>query len=352
VFTLLRADELERCEQIIEQILREGRARGSAPAVENGLFLSAYLSHLRGDLPRAEGSARAAAATLDTPSPLPLLPGLLVHVLTDRGELGTAENELELASMDGPVPDHWWFGVTLWSRGYLRLAQGKTAEGVEDLLELGRRWDRDGLGALTTWPWASHAAPFLAQLGRYHQAQRLGQRGLGDARAWGTAHVVGQAQRALGLVTGGSDGLDILRESVRTLESSPARLEHARSLVDLGAALRQAGARSEATEALRRGSDLAHGCGAGPLEARAAQELRAAGAKPPKPAKAAVDTLTAGERRIAEMATHGLSDREIAQALFVTPKSVETHMANVLQKLNIGSRKDLEPVISRAARTP
>jgi DNA-binding NarL/FixJ family response regulator len=71
-----------------------------------------------------------------------------------------------------------------------------------------------------------------------------------------------------------------------------------------------------------------------------------------KPAKAAVDTLTAGERRIAEMATHGLSDREIAQALFVTPKSVETHMSNVLQKLNIGSRKDLEPVISRAARTP
>ena len=351
VFTLLRADELEMCEQIIEQILREGRARGSAPAVENGLFLSAYLSHLRGDLTRAEGSARAAAATLDTPSPLPLVPGLLVHVLTDRGELGTAENELELAGMDGPVPDHWWFGATLWSRGYLRLAQGRTAEGVEDLLELGRRWDRDGLNALTTWPWASHAAPFLAQLGQHHEAQRLAQRGLGDARAWETAHVVGQAQRALALVTGGSDGLDILRESVRTLESSPARLEHARSLVDLGAALRQAGARSEATEALRRGLDLAHGCGAGPLEARAAQELRAAGAKPPKPAKAAVDTLTADERRIAEMATQGLSDREIAQALFVTPKSVETHMANVLQKLNIGSRKDLEPVISRAART-
>jgi DNA-binding SARP family transcriptional activator/DNA-binding CsgD family transcriptional regulator len=351
VFALLRTDELECGEQIIERILREGRARGSAPAVENGLFLSAYVSHLRGELARAEGSARAAAATLDTPSPLPLVPALLVHVLTDRGELDAAEHEMELAGMDGPVPDHWWFGATLWSRGYLRLAQGRAADGVEDLLELGRRWDRDGLGALTTWPWASHAAPFLAQLGRHDDAQRLAQRGLRDARAWGSPRVIGQAQRGLGLVTGGSAGLDALRESVRTLEASPARLEQARSLVDLGAALRQRGARPAAGAALRGGLDLAHRCGARPLEARAAHELRAAGAKPPKPVQSPVDRLTASQRRIAEMATQGLSDREIAEALFVTTKTVETHLASVFQKLNVGSRQELEPVISRPVRS-
>jgi len=348
VFALLRADELKRGELIIEQILREGRAQGSAPAAENGLFLSAYASHLRGDLARAEGSARAAAATLDTPSPLPLVPGLLVHVLTDRGELDAANNELELAGMNGPVPDHWWFGTTLWSRGYLRLAQGSTAAGVEDLLELGRRWDRDGLGALTTWPWASHAAPFLAQLGRHDEAQRLAQRGFDDARAWGTPRVIGQAQRGLGLVAGGSDGLDILRESVRTLEGSPARLEHARSLVELGAALRQRGTRSEATEALRGGLDLAHRCGARPLETRAAEELRAAGAEPRTSVLSAVDTLTAGERRIAEMATEGLTNREIAEALFVTIKTVEKHLTQVFQKLDIASRKELDLAIPRA----
>ena len=349
VYTLLRADELERGEQIIQQILREGRVRGSAPAVENGLFLSAYLDHVRGDLASSEGSARAAAATLDTPSPLPLVPGLLVHVLTDRGELEAAEKELELAGMDGPVPDHWWFGVSLWSRAYLRIAQGRAAEGVEDLLELGRRWDRDGLG-LSSWPWASQVAPSLAQLGRHDEAQRLAKRGLDDARTWGTAHSIGQAQRELGVLTGGSEGLDILRESVRTLEGSPARLEHARSLVELGSAFRLGGARSDAKRALDHGLELAHGCGARPLETRAGEELRAAGAKPPKLVPSPLDVLTATERRIAEMATHGLSDREIAEALFVTPRTIETHMANVFQKLDITSRNDLEPVISGGKR--
>jgi DNA-binding NarL/FixJ family response regulator len=125
-------------------------------------------------------------------------------------------------------------------------------------------------------------------------------------------------------------------------------LEHARSLVDLGAALRQRGTRSEATEALRRGLDLAHRCGARPLEARAVQELRAAGAKPRKPVPSVVDTLTAGERRIAEMATEGLTDRDIAEALFLTVKTVEEQMTRVFQKLDIASRNELDLAVARA----
>jgi ATP/maltotriose-dependent transcriptional regulator MalT len=350
VFALLRADELDLGERIVAQVVRQGRARGSAPAMETGLFVSGYLDHLRGELARAEASARAAAATLDSPTPLPLVSGLLVQVLTDRGELDAAQGELEQAGMEAPVPDYWWFGATLWSRGYLRLAQGRVAEGVEDLLELGRRWERDGLGAVTTWPWRSCAAPYLVELGRHDDAEHLAQRGLRYARMWGTARVIGEAQRGLGLVTGGSHGVELLRESARTLEGAPAPLERARALVDLGAALRSQGARSDACEALRSGLELARGCGAAPLEARAARELRAAGEKPPKRARSPVDTLTADERQIAEMAAHGLSDREIAEALFVTASSVQTHTACVLRKLGLGSRKELEAAIRPSLR--
>jgi DNA-binding NarL/FixJ family response regulator len=285
------------------------------------------------------------APAVGSHAPLPLLGALLVNVLTDRGELDAAAKELEAAGLDGPVPDHWWFGATLWSRGYLRLAQGRAGEGVDDLLELGRRWDRDGLGALTTWAWASEAAPSVMELGREEEARELGARGLRDAERWGTSRVVGRAQRGLGLVTDGPDRLELLRESVRSFESSPARLEHARALAHLGEAFLVAGYRTDAQDTLRRAVELAHRCGARALSARATAELRAAGGRPARLVPTAVDVLTPGELQIAEMAGSGLSDREIAQALFATIKGVEDDLAQILSKLGVGSRNELAAVL-------
>jgi DNA-binding SARP family transcriptional activator/DNA-binding NarL/FixJ family response regulator len=353
VLALLRTDELELCERIIEQILSEGRARGSASAVASGSYLSAYLAHLRGDLVHAEGDARAAVAAFEAAGVIARLPpmtALLVDVLADRGEITEAAQEVSAADLDGEVPRQWWFGPVLWSRGYLRLAQGRTNEGVEDLLEFGRRYQRDGLVPTVTRPWASHAAPLLAQQGRRDEACRLAQRELEEAQTWGTPRVIGQALRGLGLVTDGRSGIELLREAVRTLESSPARLEEARARIDLGAALRRANQSSEAQEPLTQALERAHRCGAQPLAARAAQELRATGAKSREPVPTGLEALTASERRIAEMAIEGLSTREIAQALFVTVKTVETHMAHVFQKLDIDSTKKLEPVIGQAVR--
>ena len=82
----------------------------------------------------------------------------------------------------------------------------------------------------------------------------------------------------LGRAEGGTTGLALLRESVATLEDSPARLERARSFVELGAALRRANKRNEAREMLRAGLELARQCEAGALGERAHEELIAAGA--------------------------------------------------------------------------
>jgi DNA-binding CsgD family transcriptional regulator len=126
-----------------------------------------------------------------------------------------------------------------------------------------------------------------------------------------------------------------------TLESSPARLEHARAVTDLGAALRRANRRADARPLLERGLALAQRCGAHALSKRASTELRTIGVRPRTPLRTGPDELTASERRVCELAADGLSNPQIAQALFVTRKTVETHLGRAYRKLDVARRGEL-----------
>jgi DNA-binding CsgD family transcriptional regulator len=130
------------------------------------------------------------------------------------------------------------------------------------------------------------------------------------------------------------------------LESSGARLEHARALADLGAALRRAGHRADSREILRPALDLAHRCGAHTLSERAHTELVAAGGRPRRLVLTGLDSLTASERRVAQLAVTGLSNRDIAQQLFITTRTVEGHLTHVYQKLEITSRDQLSDALA------
>ena len=173
------------------------------------------------------------------------------------------------------------------------------------------------------------------------QERERAEQMLRDAKTWCTPRAIGMALRAVGLAEGGPKGLELLQDAATVLEGSPARLEHARALVDLGAALRRANRSAQARDPLRRALDVAHACGAGPLAERARQELRAAGGRPRRPRMSGAEALTPSERRIATMAAHGLSNPEIAQALFITKKTVETHLGNAYRKLRIRSRNEI-----------
>jgi DNA-binding CsgD family transcriptional regulator len=146
------------------------------------------------------------------------------------------------------------------------------------------------------------------------------------------------ALRVQGLVEG---DLDRLQEAVAVLAPAPRRLEHARALVDLGAALRRANRRADARAELAAGMELADRCGATALAARARGELVACGARPRRLQRTGVDSLTPSELRVAQLAASGLTNREIAQALFVTRKTVETHLAGVYRKLGVNDRGGL-----------
>ncbi|TML15898.1 MAG: helix-turn-helix transcriptional regulator [Actinobacteria bacterium] len=164
--------------------------------------------------------------------------------------------------------------------------------------------------------------------------------------AFGAPRALGVARHAAGIVAGGERGELLLREAIDAFEVADARLERARALADLGAMLRRRNRRTEARELLREALDAAHRAGARLLADYAETELRATGARPRRVVLTGLDSLTASERRIAEHASQGLTNREIAQTLFVTARTVEGHLTSIFRKLQIDSRNELCAVLS------
>jgi DNA-binding CsgD family transcriptional regulator len=205
-----------------------------------------------------------------------------------------------------------------------------------------------GLRGLLPPNWRVWLAQTLSLLGRRDEARALAAELVAVGREWGARWSLGGTLRVAGVVEGGSDGIDLLRESLSHLETSPARLERATTLVELGSALRRGGHPRDAREVLTLAMDLAHELGALALRERAREELRAAGSRPRRYALTGVAALTPSEHRVARLAAEGRTNRQIAQALFVTPKAVEFHLANVYPKLGIGSRQQLVPALAEA----
>jgi DNA-binding CsgD family transcriptional regulator len=265
----------------------------------------------------------------------------LAEFLLERGAFEEAESVLGELGLPEQVPLSMHFIFFLTARGRLRL-QGRSPEkALDDFLAIGRIAKLVEIHNPAFRPWRSHAAAALTDLGREDEARDLASEELELARRWGAPRTVGASLRVCGLVERAAERERLLREAIEMLAASPARLEHARALVDLGAALRRGNERSEARALLRKGVEIAHSCGAIPLAERANEELAATGARPRRMLVTGLDSLTASERRVAQLAAEELSNKDIAQALFVTVKTVEVHLSNTYRKLEIGSRRQL-----------
>ena len=221
----------------------------------------------------------------------------------------------------------------------MRVAQGRLREGLAELREAGERWQR--LSCTCPTAWREDAALALVQLGQHDEARRLAAEQLEFAHGTGLPRTLGTATRVAGLVAPRSQRTPLLREAVGLLAQTGARLESAKALLELGAALRREGHRVEARDHLRQALELAHRAAAAPLAARARKELLAAGGRPRKPVFTGVEALTASELRVARLPANGLTNRESAESLYVTQRTVETHLRHAFQKLDIGRRDDL-----------
>jgi DNA-binding CsgD family transcriptional regulator/tetratricopeptide (TPR) repeat protein len=351
-FALIFAEDFPLARRLLDEEIDDARRHGSAAQFLNAAAFRSMLLYRLGALAEAEVDARAAleAAHLHAgsgqpggpPGPslhAPMALAVLLEILIERGELEDAERlvaETGLARADSHLI---LFVFVIGGRARLRAAQRRTREAIDDLLALGERME----GRIVTpgvLPWRSQAA--LALRGDDpDEAVRLGREELELARLFGAPRALGVALHAAGLTGREDERLTLLREAVEVLEDSPARLEHARALVDLGAELRRRDKRSEARRTLEGGMDGAQACGATALAQRAREELRASGARPRRLALSGVDALTGAERRVADLAAQGLTNRQIAQALVVSVATVETHLRHVFQKLDIGSRQEL-----------
>jgi DNA-binding CsgD family transcriptional regulator len=269
----------------------------------------------------------------------------VIRVLIERDALAEAEDALGRVA-DPRASQSIEVTRFLIARGRLRGAQGRLPQALSDFLECGRRCERLGLLMLSALPWRGEAAVVHAALGNAGEARRLAGEQLELARAFGGPRTLGISLRASGLVEGGEGGLELLAEAVRTLERSRSPLELARARADYGAALRRAGRRVIARSELERALDLAHHLGAWRIANQARVELIAAGAKPRRDAITGRDALTAAELRVARLAADGHSNREIAQALFITTKTVKAHLSRVYRKLEITRRGQLTDALT------
>ncbi len=342
-FALVAAERFELAEGACAAALADARERGSRLGVGRASAFLALLAYRRGALRDAEAHAQASIEAAGAAGWIVgrMATAFMVEALIDSGELDRARAALVNADAAGDVPDTFMLNFLLFARGRLRLAAGELAAGLTDLAELARR-EQHWRGANPAWfAHRSESAVALARLQRRPEAVAAADEELAMARRWGSPRAVGIALRARGLVEPGDAGTARLREAVDVLAASGARLEHARALVDLGAALRRSGERAASREPLRTGMDGAHRCDARTLAERARQELLATGARPRRLLVSGRDALTATERRVAQMAAAGMTNREIAQALFVTLRTVELHLTHAYRKLDIASRDRL-----------
>lgn len=339
----LHAGRPDVAAQTVESLLAETRATGSP--LRHAIVISgrALVALDVGDLRAARADAEAAFATLrELAEPAITLPmtAWRVLILAAMGDHELADEVLAQHELTGPVPEQMVFNPLVFARGTLRMEQRRFEEAEQDFSDLGRRHERWGITRPVP-PWRSAAALALIAMGDVATARSLATAELELARAWDTPKSIAIATRALALTAEGEEAIAGLSEAVALLEDTPWRLDRARARADLGAALRRAGRRREARETLTLAMDEAHACGADPLAEFAAAELRISGARPRRRAVTGRDALTASELRVAQLAATGNTNREIAQELFVTIATVETHLRRVYRKLDIPGRAGL-----------
>ena len=342
IAALLGVDELHRAAGWCETVAREAVSHGHyGHLVPPGMLFKAYAEARMGLLAEAEADGVAALELSQQHFPYwsPQAGAHLAEILFERGRRQAAYGTIESVAIGPGLVRRTVEAEVREVRGRLRCARGWQQQGLIDLREGGRLCESLLSRNPIIWPWRASLAAALA-LDCPDEAQQLAQENLSNARRSGIPRAIGVALRTLAGL-GHDDSVELLRAAVEALKDAPAPLELARAFADLGSALRRQGHRVEAREPLREALEIAARCGALPLMEWVQGEALAAGARPRRPRLRGVDALTPSELRVARLAAEGRSNREIAQDLFITAKTVADHLSSSYSKLDITSRDQL-----------
>lgn len=337
-------DEFGEARRLVEDFIKVAAGRGEFVANTSLKAIRSLCCFRMGDLDQAELDANDVLAMVGThPAARAQMVGAcyaMTLTYLERNELGAAERALDV-----DVEHLWgngWLQGWYWdARGRVELARGRPEAACDAFARAGARLSAPG-GAGMWADWRCGAAMGMYAAGDLGRARACVQEAHQLAVQSEVPTRIASALRTQAkLEKDPAAQARLLWDAVEQLEHSEAILDRAHVLVDLGSAQRRMGRRRDCREVLRRGGDLARRCGAWALADHAADELAASGARRPARAITGIDALTPAERRVAEFAAAGRSNREIAELLFVTRKTVEVHLGSVYRKLGISGRGDL-----------
>lgn len=338
------AGELRALEAISTELAERSAASGSVLGAYQAWLFRAIARAGMGRLADAESDAELALqAGVERGMSLAHdgAQGVLMRICIERGDLDEARARMAPSDAESQLPA---IRVDLaMSTAMLARAEGAVAAERAALRDLQQQAKVLRFGTWVFGPWP---AALAVSLGPCDEARQLAAQALSEASMRAVPGEIGLALRAEAMVLADAPDIERLRAAAAVLEQSELALEHARTLVDLGAALRRRGHRVESRQPLRAGLERAFACGATALVDTARTELLATGSRPRRLMVSGRDALTPSERRVAILAAEGRSNRDIAQTLFVTSKTVETHLSRAYRKLDITSRSQLADALS------
>jgi DNA-binding CsgD family transcriptional regulator len=344
VRTLIFADRPAAAQEAIDRICREAKARGSLPLRAATCWHAAELARRTGRVADAEREARMVLELVD--DEVSVLSGgaadILVWALAERGAFTEARDFLRERGLDGRLGSRVWEPGIMHARSRLALAEGDFESAHAEACEIGALRKEQGRPNPTWNPWGSTAALALAHLGRRDAAVTMADVELERALEFGAPVPIVAALHARAVAE--RDDARRIALCLRALEyarGGAAPLESVLVRLELGSTLARMGRRIEARSALRPALADADTAGARPLAERARRELVATGLRPRKAAISGPASLTPRQRQICELAAHGKTNREIGQALFLSVKTVETHLAAGFRKLGVKSRDEM-----------
>jgi class 3 adenylate cyclase/DNA-binding CsgD family transcriptional regulator len=347
-YTLTMCGYPDEALAVYDRVLRAAYARGDNVLASSSALFRAYVQLRRGNMAAVEADLFRFSELMAYQTTRLYSHAFEADVAMELGDLDRAAKAIAEAGLPDQISPNGHLTFFQLARGRLALEQHRHEDAIREFRSLGENCEALGIGNSAFYDWRPYLALALHAAGRAKEALPVALEAVDRARAWGAPQSIGVALRTLGLVEGGASGEKLLKEAVDVLGESQWKLEYAKALVELGAALRRGNKRSDSREFLRQGLELAHKIGATALEERAQTELAATGARPRRLMLSGLDSLTPSERRVAEMAAENMTNKDIAQALFVTPKTVEVHLSSVYRKLEISSRAQLPDALGAA----
>lgn len=351
VWALQLADDLGGAEQVASAVLTEARRAGSIDAFVTASYTRGRAQFDLGSLVEAQADAEQAIAAGRSGWSRFLVAAHALHalVLVERDELDQAQATLDAATPAGPGAgmEAPWLQFSL---GRLQLARHQPADALASFTRAGDWLSANLSVEHTALPWRAYGARAAAALGDSALARSLAEPLIGRGTKARLPIIHARGLRVLGLIDDVPTAVDMLHAACRMFAAAGAALEHTDAQIDLGATLRRRGDRVAARVPLREALDRAVRLGAIGHAVRARDELAAAGGRPRSEVRSGPGALTPSQRRVGQLAADGLSNAQIAQALFVTPKTVEYHLRHVYQKLAITGRPGLLAALAADCR--